>query len=129
MKRFALILVFVDFSLWSVPSCKTPGAPPPTVVERLDREVACLKGRIPEQAPAYLDVVNSCLLSGSYMGCLVSLATKAGRDVIACAVALVGGEAGEMAAGAGRGELPQQEVIAGRARAYLDADGAHAVLR
>lgn len=110
-----------------VPSgCRTVGTP---VLERVDRTVECLKDSLPRQAIGYLDVVTSCLAGGDYMGCLVPLAEKAGRDVIACAVAQAGSEAQVRAASAGPGVLPNQDAIAEHARAYLEADGATAVIR
>lgn len=117
MKR---ILLALALSL----SCATPGVSPAT---RIARTVDCLKDRIPEQAVGYLDVVTSCLVGGNYLACLLPLAEKAGRDVIACAVAKVGEEAAVRAASAGPGALPNQDAISTNARAYLEADGAEIV--
>lgn len=102
--------------------CQTGGGTP--AIERIERTVDCLKDRLPIQAIAYLDVVTSCLVGGNYMACLAPLAEKAGRDVIACAVAKAGSEANARASSAGPGELPNQENIRNHAKAYLDADGA-----
>lgn len=125
MKRFALLFLLALLPV-TQPACRTVGTP---ALERISREVDCLKDRLPTQAVAYLDVVNSCLVGMNFMSCLTQLSEQAGRDVVACAVAQVGAEAKVRAASAGPGVLVNQDVIAGHAAEYLQADGATVVRR
>lgn len=124
----ALIGVLMGFQ-----GCGTTGRPNPVIV-RWDREVDCLKDRIPEQAIGYLDVINSCLvkvLAADYLGCLVQLTEKAGRDVVACGVGFAGSEAQKRASSVDGGfeALPNASTIAAHASVYLQEDGARVKLK
>lgn len=122
MKSIALIIVFV-FASTFCPSCKTTGGPTPTVVQRVERDVYCTVGKIPEEAPKYIAAVTSCL-AGDYVGCLAKIAAVAGPDVVACDTAQVVAEASKRAALAGPGVLVNQEALVHNGRAYLEMDGA-----